>query len=80
MFTLVKSILLKPLAYPEPDRLVLVTQNSSNRASMNSLLFNTKPLDPITFIVSPLVLALAGAVPYARQTLRIGPAECLRVE
>ena len=42
-----------------------------------------KSLDPITFIVSPLVLALAGAVPYwlsARQTLRIGPAECLRVE
>lgn len=28
MFTLVKSILLKPLAYPEPDRLVRITQNS----------------------------------------------------
>jgi predicted permease len=28
MFTLVKSILLKPLAYPEPDRLVRINQNS----------------------------------------------------
>jgi predicted permease len=51
--------------------------------AMSSLLFNTSALDPIIFIVSPLVLALAGAVPCwlsARQTLRIGPAECLRVD
>jgi predicted permease len=51
--------------------------------AMASLLFNVSTRDPITFIVSPLVLVLAGAVPcclIARRALRIDPGVCLRVE
>ena len=33
MFTLVKSILLKPLAYPDPDRLVLIMQTAPDQPS-----------------------------------------------
>jgi predicted permease len=50
---------------------------------VNSLLFNTSALDPIPFIASVAALGLAGAIPCwmnARQTLRIDPAVCLRVE
>jgi putative ABC transport system permease protein len=50
---------------------------------VNSLLFNTSALDPIPFIASVAVLGLAGAIPClmnARQTLRIDPAVCLRLE
>jgi putative ABC transport system permease protein len=51
--------------------------------AMASLLFNVSTRDPITFLLSPLVLVLAGAVPcglIARRALRIDPGVCLRVE
>ena len=44
MFTLVKSILLKPLAYPEPDRLVRVIQNSPYETA-NHPSFGIAPLE-----------------------------------
>ena len=50
---------------------------------VNSLLFNTSALAPIPFIASVAALGLAGAIPCwmnARQTMRIDPAMCLRVE
>src|SRR5215207_8071229 len=36
MFTLVKSILLTPLAYPDPDRLVLIMQTAPDQPSYGS--------------------------------------------
>jgi hypothetical protein len=51
--------------------------------AMARLLFNVRVLDPVTFMISPLVLALAGAVPcwlIARRALRIDPGVCLRAE
>ena len=51
--------------------------------AMSSLLYKTSALDPIPFFASVAVLALAGAVPCwvsARRTLRIDPADCLRVD
>ena len=51
--------------------------------AMASLLFSVSTLDPITFMVSPLALASAGAVPcwlIARWAVRIDPGVCLRVE
>jgi predicted permease len=50
---------------------------------LNSLLFNTSALEPIALIASVAALGLAGVIPCllnARQTLRIDPAVCLRVE
>ena len=44
MFTLVKSILLKPLAYPEPDRLVRIIQNSPYETA-NHPSFGIAPLE-----------------------------------
>jgi hypothetical protein len=43
MFTLVKSILLKPLAYRVPDKLVLITQSSPN-ATSNAPSFGLIPI------------------------------------
>ena len=43
MFTLVKSILLKPLAYRDPDKLVLITQSSPSVAS-NAPSFGLAPI------------------------------------
>jgi len=50
---------------------------------MSSLLFQVRPLDPVAFIVAPLVLVLAAAAPCwltARQAARIDPMDCLRLE
>jgi putative ABC transport system permease protein len=50
---------------------------------MSSLLFQVRALDPVTFIVAPLVLVLAAAAPCwltARQAARIDPMDCLRLE
>jgi len=50
---------------------------------MSSLLFQVRVLDPVTFIVAPLVLVLAAAAPCwltARQAARIDPMDCLRLE
>ncbi len=51
--------------------------------SMKSLLFGISPLDPITYLTVPLVLAAAAAVASylpARRAASINPVEALRVE
>jgi hypothetical protein len=48
-----------------------------------SLLFQVSPLDLVTFLGAPLLLASAGALPCwltARQARRIDPAVCLRID
>src|SRR6185369_12919054 len=50
---------------------------------MSSLLFQVRTLDPVTFIVAPLVLLVAAAVPCwltARRAAHIDPMDCLRLE
>jgi ABC-type antimicrobial peptide transport system permease subunit len=50
---------------------------------IQSLLFGTSPLDPVTFVVTPLVLAaaamLASYLP-ARRAMAVDPVETMRVE
>ena len=51
--------------------------------SMKSLLFGISPLDPITYLTVPLVLAAAAAIASylpARRAASINPVEALRVE
>jgi putative ABC transport system permease protein len=50
---------------------------------MKSLLFNVSPLDPITYITVPLLLAAAAAFASylpARRAAAIDPVEALRAE
>ena len=50
---------------------------------MKSLLFGISPLDPITYLTVPLVLAAAAAIASylpARRAAAINPVEALRVE
>jgi hypothetical protein len=50
---------------------------------MSSLLFQVRALDPVTFIVAPLVLLVAAAAPCwltARRAAHIDPMDCLRLE
>ena len=51
--------------------------------SMKSLLFGISPLDPITYLAVPLILAAAAAVASylpARRAANVNPVEALRVE
>ena len=51
--------------------------------TMRDLLFGIEPIDPLTFILAPLVLLLAVATATtlpARRAARIPPAEALRSE
>jgi putative ABC transport system permease protein len=50
---------------------------------LKSLLFGISPLDPITYLTVPLVLAAAAAIASylpARRAAAINPVEALRVE
>ena len=50
---------------------------------MSSLLFQVRALDPVTFIVAPVVLLVAAAAPCwltARRAAHIDPMDCLRLE
>jgi ABC-type lipoprotein release transport system permease subunit len=50
---------------------------------MSSLLFGISPLDPMTFVTVPLVLAIAAAVASylpARRAAAVDPVEALKVE
>jgi ABC-type lipoprotein release transport system permease subunit len=50
---------------------------------MKSLLFSVSPLDPVTFVTVPLVLAVAAMVASylpARRASAVDPVEALRVE
>jgi putative ABC transport system permease protein len=49
--------------------------------SLSTILYGVSPLDPVTFLVVPLVLALAAAlacVAPARRAARIDPVRALR--
>jgi ABC-type antimicrobial peptide transport system permease subunit len=50
---------------------------------MKTLLFGVRPLDPITFIVVPIILAAAAAIASylpARRAAAVDPVEALRAE
>jgi len=89
IFSLVDAVLLKPLPYPDPDRLfAFVTafpQGSFDRASPTK--FNAwleqATHDPLTFVAVPTVLsviALVGVWLPARRAARIDPLIALRNE
>jgi ABC-type antimicrobial peptide transport system permease subunit len=50
---------------------------------IRALLFGTSPLDPVTFVVMPMILAAAAMVATylpARRAMAVDPVETMRVE
>jgi hypothetical protein len=78
MFSLMDAVLLKPLPYPEPERMVRVRE-----APTNSLLFEVSALDPLAFTLAAVLMILVGlfaALVPASRASRVDPVTALRSE
>jgi ABC-type antimicrobial peptide transport system permease subunit len=90
IFNIINSVLLKPLPFHEPDRLIGVWQTAPGLTAaavlsrlMSALLFEISPLDPFTYTVAAVgILAAATVASYlpARRVTRVDPIEALRAE
>ena len=82
VFSVVNGVLLKPLPYPDSDRLVSLWLNAPGAAGL-ALLFGVSPFDPLSFAVVPLILVLAAAVASflpASHPTAVNPVDALKAE
>lgn len=78
LFSVVNAVLLKPLPFPEPARLVLIQEDVPR---FGAFLYGVSPQDPLTFLAVPAVLAgVAAAAAWipARRAARVDPMRSLR--
>jgi ABC-type antimicrobial peptide transport system permease subunit len=86
VFSVVYGVLLRPLPYPDADRLVELSEEHPGAVTarfMRSVLFGVAPLDVTSFVAAPVVLALVAALACllpARRAASTDPAEALRCE
>jgi len=76
VFSLVDGFLLRPLPYPEPDRLAVLRV-------LRSELYGVRDYDPLTLTIVPIILAVIAAAASFLPTLRItriDPSTTLRTE
>lgn len=80
IFSVVNAVLLRPLPFPEPDRLVMLwTDNPSANLGFSEI----SSTDPLTFAAVALVIALTTLVACwlpARRATKADPLVALRAE